>query len=301
MASSKTLLALLGGIALALPAAADTVTLTNGGKLEGEARRSGDEVIVRTGNGEVTLRADEVAFIEESAGATPPATVPKRDAYADRARAVAQDDADAQTDLGDWCHDHGMPREAKRHWERALAANPDHADARSRLGFIRYEDRWLTEDEYREARGFVKVGGRWLSRAEARRRDSAERLSEEMKAHKKKIDDCVRRMSSMKRKERLAAKVELQEYAESREDLRLASFASEVAGYYNRAWASVRRSLVKTEVRATHTQLKRPIPEIQTSLGAGSTPVRIQLPELSVVQVRTTVLIPADIELDEDP
>jgi hypothetical protein len=47
--------------------------------------------------------------------------------------------------------------------------------------------------------------------------------------------------------------------------------------------------------------LKRPIPTITTSLGAFSTPVTIQLPELSVVSIKTTALIPADIELDEDP
>ena len=108
-------------------------------------------------------------------------------------------------------------------------------------------------------------------------------------------------MQSMKRKPRNAAKFELQKYAESIGDLRLASFASEVEEYYDASWRAVREELVKVEIRATMATLKRPIPTISTSLGASSTPVTIQLPELSIVSIKTTALIPTDIELDEDP
>ena len=45
------------------------------------------------------------------------------------------------------------------------------------------------------------------------------------------------------------------------------------------------------EVRATWSRLKRPIKTFSTSLGTGP-PVTLQLPELSIARVQTTVQIP---------
>jgi len=182
-----------------------------------------------------------------------------------------------------------------------LARYPDQADARKRLGFLRYEDRWLTQDEYYAARGFVKVGGEWISADEARRRDVARKDAEALKKHVRTIRDSIAKMSSMKRKTRNEGKLELQKYADEREDLKLGAFASDVEQFYNAQWRAIREELVLVQVSTTNATLKRPIPTFTTSLGAFSTPVTIQLPELSVVSVKTTVLVPADIELDEDP
>ena len=55
--------------------------------------------------------------------------------------------------------------------------------------------------------------------------------------------------------------------------------------------------MVMGEVRATFSKLKRPIPVFQTNLAAGpvgaNAPVSIQLPELEVIRVNTTMAIPA--------
>ena len=78
-----------------------------------------------------------------------------------------------------------------------------------------------------------------------------------------------------------------------------------VAEHYNARWRAIReqgrRATALTEIRATHAQLQRPIPTLTTSLGANSTPVTIQLPELKIASVKTTVHVPLGIELDEDP
>ena len=52
------------------------------------------------------------------------------------------------------------------------------------------------------------------------------------------------------------------------------------------------------EIRATFSRLKRPITTFETSLASniGGAPVRIQLPELEVIKVRTTAAIPADVD-----
>ena len=294
------LLLALSLLLLAAPATADEVRLTNGGSVEGHATRDGDHVVVVTPAGEIRLRAEEVAEI------VPGKT--RHDLYREKAEALraGEDDTDpdAHVALGDWCKEQGLGAEARRHWRRAVELDDAHRTAHARLGHIRYEGRWVTEDEYYTARGFVQRDGQWVERAQVEREEAEREARRAAREHERTIREAVARMASMKRKTRLAAKVALQRYAEEREDLRLAAFASEVADHYNAQWRAVKVALshgsVLTEIRATQARLKRPIPELQTSLGALSTPVRIQLPELDVVSVRTTVLVPADIELDED-
>jgi len=278
---------------LASAASADEVLLNTGGKLVGKATRVGDDVVVATPHGETRVKFESVKSI------TPGRTV--WDDYADKAKALDAKDAAAQVAFGDWCKERELAAESQKHWKAALAVDPDQADARKRLGFVRYDEKWLTVDDYYKARGFVKVGDEWITVDESRRRDAARMEREAAKKHEKTIRDAVLAMQSMKRKPRNAAKLELQKYAESIGDLRLASFASDVESFYNASWRAYRQALVQVEVRATMATLKRPIPTITTSLGASSTPVTIQLPELSVVSIKTTALVPADIELDEDP
>jgi hypothetical protein len=284
---------LLPVLLFAAAASADEVHLKDGGKLVGDATKVGDEYVVETPHGRSRVKASEVALVVEGRTAW--------DDYADKLKAASDDDAAAQLALGDWCRDAGLASNAKKHWTRAVAIDPDQAEARKRLGFVRHDDRWLTVDEYYVARGFVKVGDKWAPAEEARRSDVARRQREAAAKHEKTIRDAVTQMSSMKRKTRAAGKLALQKYAEEIGDLRLASFASEVAAYYAEGWKEIRRALVLVEIRATHATLKRPIPTFTTSLGGFSTPVNIQLPEMSIVSIKTTVLVPADIELDEEP
>jgi hypothetical protein len=284
----------------AAPAAADEVRLTNGNTIEGHARKVGDEVVVETPAGELRLRAAEVREI------VPGKT--RHDRYLEKRAALEKgakkDDPDAHVALGDWCREQDLDGQARRHWRRAVELDEDHRGAHGRLGHVRHEGKWLTEAEYHEARGFVKVDGEWVHRDVVARREAQREREKAHRAHQKKVQQCVLRMQSMKRKKRLAAKVELQEYAEEIGDLRLASFASDVADHYNAQWRVIRNQLSRgtalTEVRATQATLKRPIPVFTTSLGANSTPVRIQLPELAITSIRTTALVPLDIELDED-
>jgi hypothetical protein len=279
-------------LASASVAAADEVLLENGGKLVGRATRAGDDVIVKTPTGEFRVPATQVKSI------TPGRTV--WDEYDEKLKAADEKDAKAQLELGDWCKGKGLTTEGRRHWKKAIEIDPDQAGARARLGYIRYEDRWLTSDEYYRVRGFVKVGGEWVPEDEARRRDAAKIQKAAFEKHVKTIRAALTKLSSMKRKTRAEGKFELQQYAESIGDTALGSFASDVAQYMNSYWRSYREALALVEVRATQATLKRPIPTLTTSLGAFTTPVTIQLPEVSVVSVKTTVLVPADIELDDE-
>lgn len=290
-AATAVFVAALGSSALA-----DTVTLTNGHTLEGEVRRVGDNVVIKTPNGEMTLEASEVKSIVEGETVF--------DRYLERRKKADKDSADAQADLAAWCAENKLRGEARRHYQAALEIDTDHAKARAALGYTKHDDKWMTEDEVKEAEGLVKIDGKWIPREEARRQQStadAQREQRAMKAHVRKIQLAVALMSSHKRKTRAKGRVQLQEYAESINDLDLAAFASRVADYYNERWRVYKTSLAKTEIRATVATLKRPIPTIQTSLGALSTPVTMQLPEMSIVSIKTTAMIPAsEVELDDE-
>ena len=63
----------------------------------------------------------------------------------------------------------------------------------------------------------------------------------------------------------------------------------------NRAAATGASGSVLSEVRVTLSKLKRPITTFETTLGSNiaGAPVRIQLPELEVINIRTMVGLPA--------
>lgn len=283
-------------LAAAPPARADEILLANGRKLEGRAEKLGDEVIVRAAGGEIRLAAKEVARI------TPGPT--REDLYRERLAKTDAKDSAALLALADWCRDQGLRDRERQHLRALLDADPDHPAARARLGFLRDGDRWVTEDEYHSARGFVKVRREWVSKDEIARRESAKQAKAALEKHVRTISACVTKMSSPLRKVRADGRVALQRYAEEIADPSLAEFATQVARFYNEQWRAVKAEVeggtATVEVRATNTTLKRPIPTIETSLGAFSTPVRIQLPELSVVSIRSTVRVPVTIELDEE-
>lgn len=276
-------------------ARADDIVLKNGGRLEGRASRVGESVVVDTGTGEVRLAADDVATITK--GPT------RLDLYRERLAATKADDAAAQAALAAFCAEKGLKDLERTHLLAAVALDPDQPEARRRLGHIRYEGRWLTEDEYRRARGFVKVGDTWLTPEELRAREAGRSYAKTQQEHVRRIESAIARMASPKRKTRLAGKIDLQQYAETIGDARLGQFAADVAAHYNERWRMVvehHRATAKIEVRATMSTLKRPIPTLTTSLGAGSTPVTVQLPEMSIASVRTTAEVPLGIELDEE-
>ena len=171
------------------------MTLKNGKVLEGKVRREGGRVIIQTAAGELSLEASEVKEIDAGPSA--------QDLYLEKRKSVKG--ADGHLDLGDWCKDNDLRKEARRHWRKAIEIDTDHEDARDRLGFVREDGKWMTRDEAMEAKGLVKVKGKWIPRADGRRADSDRALKAAQKKHVKKIRDCVRRMASRKRAVRLKA------------------------------------------------------------------------------------------------
>jgi hypothetical protein len=141
-----------------------------------------------------------------------------------------------------------------------------------------------------------------VSKAEKARLEAVEeraRLAKERKkaerAFQRKLGSLLRDIAYGSKKKCEAAHEELVTIAKERKIPGLAKYAGDVKAYFDRYWTLVRRSqsTVTTEVRAAVTKLKRPIPTFTTSLGASTTPVTLQLPELNVISIKTTVIIPA--------
>ena len=100
--------------------------------------------------------------------------------------------------------------------------------------------------------------------------------------------------------QRQGAYDDLYRYAESLNSPELRKFADDTKAFYDeRVRVLCAQMMARTEIRATRTKLKRPIENFVTNLGAAisfisaQNPVTIQLPEIEMVEINTTVDIPA--------
>ena len=224
--------------------------------------------------------------------------------------------------LADWMLKIGRAEEGRELVRQILDWEPENPDAHKLLGHVRYRGRWITHDEAQRARGLEKHGDRWytpqewqnLATADKRKAEAAEKAAAE-RARQQALNQAVRlalspdpavrsrgraRLKAMgQEKEYDAAKVEklladIDQYLKTIDELRRK--AAGVGGGVGMTSGGT----VMGEIRATFSKLKRPIPVFQTNLASGpigaNAPVSIQLPELEVIRVNTTMAIPALID-----
>ncbi len=161
--SAALLLAIVGA------APADVVRLKDGRTLRGAVTEAGDALIVATPAGEVRVPRSEVEGVDREASPADAAAE-----YARRRSGVAEGEAASWVALGQWCREAGLALEGAAAFERAVALDADHPEARAGLGHVRFRGRWMTEAEAMVAKGFVRYRGKWVLPAERdylRRRD----------------------------------------------------------------------------------------------------------------------------------
>lgn len=123
-------------VAAAVTAAADVFHLDRDRTIEG--RLLGEEAgyyRIRTLEGVISLPIASVREVERG-----PSVI---DEYDQRLAALNADSADEQAALGLWCREQGMAGDSRRHIERAIAINPQHAEARRALGYVRVAGLWI--------------------------------------------------------------------------------------------------------------------------------------------------------------
>lgn len=166
----KTILStLLAVAAFAAAASGDVIHLKDGRTVEGTVVEKTDtKVVVQTKFGVNEFKASEVDRIETKA--TPKEEFNTR-------LAAAKGDAGGLFDLYLWAKGRGLATDAKKALREVVKVDPDHENARKLLGYVRFQDRWVTESEQKklgaeaerkemEAKGLVLHKGKWVTKDE---------------------------------------------------------------------------------------------------------------------------------------
>jgi hypothetical protein len=138
----------------ALPAPADVLHLTSGGKLEGDVTPCKEGYRIRTVAGTMVIAADQVVRVEKKE--SPLQT------YEKAAARVGKDDATGHFTLAMLCKSLKLRTRMRKELQTVVALDPDHAEARALLGHVRHKGKWLTREELMRSQGKVQYEGKWL-------------------------------------------------------------------------------------------------------------------------------------------
>ena len=306
--SVPLLLVLLAAmLCLALPARADVLELKDGRLIEGLVVKEGDSYHVQSRFGATVIPVAKVKAHTQAKSVD--------EQIQAHLASLAPEDAENRALLARWLGSIGRDVESRELAEAVLEMDPESAVAHEVLGHIRHQGVWRTPDEAKRAEGLEKHGDKWYTREEWANQSKSVRekaLEYEKQAEaarlQKEVNKAVRLMMSPNKALRKRGRARLESMAKEFDNPSLAELAQHVDAYvekldemkkavaasgYTGAPASG-SGYVMGEFRATVSKLKRPIETFETSLASniGGAPVRIQLPELEVIRVRTVGVIP---------
>jgi tetratricopeptide (TPR) repeat protein len=310
----------LGLLSFAPAARADTIELTDGRIVEGmvmadpDGKTDGVWVISRFGPTFVA-KADIKAHTKAR---------PVDEQIKEYLARLAPKDVESRVKLADWMGQLGRAEEAKELARQILEWAPENKDAHRLLGHVRFRGNWVTPDEAKRAEGYEKHGDKWytpeewknVSNADREKAEAAEKAAQQ-KFLSKRVNEAVRLALSPDPAVRARGKSRLLALNAEFDDARLKKLVAGIDEYIQdvdelrrKASAAARDiqtqgGMVMGEIRATLSRLKRPIELFETSLASGpsvlspNSRVKIQLPELEVIKVRTTMAMPGTIEDDK--
>jgi len=292
-------LTLLPLLLFAVSATADELHLKDGTVLTGRVFEDGDRYTVVDRDSKHAVKKAEVSEL-----------VKKRsfmDEFDDRLAKLPADDAEAIFEFGRWLDENEWPGRAKLAYAEVLDLDPDHKGARRALGYALYEGAWVSPEELNRRKGLVEFEGRWYTKhdlEELKKQIEGDEKQRQAFAERRQVNDklnkIMRRFATLDKKQRQGAYDDLMRYAEELNSPEVRKLADDSKAWYDEQARVVCASyLARTEIHAVHTKLKQPIENFTTNLGAAigiiaaQNPVTIQLPELQIAEVNTTVDIPA--------
>jgi hypothetical protein len=301
-------LALASALALALgaPAAsADRLELADGRIVEGEVVEDGDVYRVTSRFGESTVPVKDVKKLTRAK------TVDAE--WRDRLAALKPGDWAGRAALAKWLKAAERPEAAEAMAREVLEADPENAVAHEVLGHVRHKGAWRTPDEAKAADGLVRRGDRWFTPEEWAVLDAGEKAKAEEAERAEQgrrvgaaLNEAVRLALAPDAALRRQGLARMRALAKETGSPAIDGLVPQVLAFAEAndrmAAALARRTTesatVLAECRIQLAKLKRPIQNFQTSLSSNiaTAPVTIQLPELEVISVGTTVLLPATIE-----
>lgn len=151
----------------------DVIHLRNGRTIEGTVAAGAKKgtVEIRTGEGTTLVVApDEIVKIDKRQS--------PREEFEVRLGRIAPGDLDAFEDLVVWARDRQLTNRAKTAARRVLEIDPNSELARKELGYVVFENRWISETELKKRKDLVRHRGEWMTAAEKQRREADEAVAE---------------------------------------------------------------------------------------------------------------------------
>jgi hypothetical protein len=289
-------------VIFAVSAAADELHLKDGRILSGRVFEENDRYTVVDRDCKHAVKKSEVQEV-----------VRKRsfmDDFEERLGKLPADDAEAIFEFGRWLDENDWSSRARRAYQEVLDLDPDHRGARRALGYSLYEGEWVSPEEMNRRKGLHEFEGRWYTKHDLEELKQQIEGDEKLKqafAERRRVNDRVnkimRRFATLDKKQRQGAYDDLYRFAEEVNSPELRKLADDTKSYFDeQARVICAQYTARTEIHAVHTKLKQPIENFTTNLGAAiaiiaaQNPVTIQLPEISIAEVHTTVDIPAGCE-----
>jgi hypothetical protein len=280
-------------------AAADDVHLADGQVLSGRVTEEGSRYTIVDRDRKYAVAKAKVEKVVKRRSFM--------DDYEERLDKLPVDDAEAIYEFGKWLEENDWGTRARLAFAEVLDLDPDHRGARKALGYRLYEGEWVSPEEENRRKGLVEFEGRWYTKhdlaeykKEIGRSKELQLAIEKRRKVNAKVNTIARKFATFDKNKRKKAYDELYTYAEQLNSPELRKFAEDTLAYYDHvAKALCARMMARTEIHATHTQLRKPIQTFETTLGAAialgaaQNPVKIQLPELRIAEVHTIVDIPA--------
>lgn len=147
------------GMAACPAAGTDTIMLQGGGEIRGEwlnrqVPPPAVYVIKTDAGGELRIDRGQVKRVVRLSAAAQ---------EHERLRLTSPDTVEGHWQLAQWCAARKLDAEYRFHLQRIIQLDPEHAEARRRLGYRRVGDQWMTREEEMAARGFRRYKGRYLT------------------------------------------------------------------------------------------------------------------------------------------
>jgi len=195
---SRVVFTMLAVAAASLWAAAfgDTLVLKSGQTLEGRVIESSDSVLLATPHATIAYGLGEVASIQH--GPTP------SEVYERRAATLESSDAEGHYELGAYAEGKGLIQEAHYEYEKVISADPNHAPARGKLGYVRDGKEWISRDDAMARSGYVRYKGRYIAKEQADNMLASDRELEgerEMRVVISALVETIRRSDGQDRKD----------------------------------------------------------------------------------------------------
>ncbi|HBP18080.1 MAG TPA: hypothetical protein DEA08_09845 [Planctomycetes bacterium] len=166
MRRSSTIALLLA--LLLIPAALlaqDVIYKTDGGRLRGKIVADTPRYVkIKTLGGVYTVPRADIARIEREGDV--------QQTFERRRDKLRGTDAKGWYALGVWAQDQGLHPQAVDCFHKTIQIDRDHEDARWELGYRRLNGRWVTEADYFSQKGYVRWEDKWVSQEEYEKYES---------------------------------------------------------------------------------------------------------------------------------